>query len=177
MLVKQVGIKTNEQTNKMFSNEDWTTHTQQIIDEAPPSPTWATDEPFQFIERYKPGHIDLISARAVYIHEYGEPDEPMGLHKSNLLEELLHGFTYSCDTCRENLSEVEQITCESCESVWCHDCLDFYDGTKEYREEIVSCPDCEECQGCEDTSWYDQDHRNSNGQYNLTCNAVNLLNG
>ncbi len=92
----------------MFSNEDWATHTQQIIDEAPPSPTWATDEPFQFIERYKPGHIDLISARAVYIHEYGEPDEPMGLHKSNLLEELLHGLTYSCDTCRETLSEVNK---------------------------------------------------------------------
>ena len=163
--------------NIMYSNDEWGTRTQRIIDESPPSPTWANDEPFLFIERSKPGHTDLLSARAIYMYEYGEADEQMGLVKTNVLEELLFGFTFSCDTCRETLSELEQITCESCESVWCNDCLDYYDGPKEDRNEIFSCPDCEECLGCVEASWDDREHRNSNnGQYNITCHMVNILN-
>ena len=117
---------------------------------------WANNEPFQNIERYQPGHTDLISARAVYSHEYTEPGgitedgHALGLQKRLILQELRNRFPpellSTCDNCHEFLNEDEALSCENCESVWCNDCLDFYEGTNEYRsEEIISCPDCEEC--------------------------------
>ena len=141
----------------MFSNQEWEIHSQNIIDEAPPSPIWANNEPFLNIERYKPGHIDLISARAVYIHEYGVPseEEELGLQKRLVLQSLLDRFPpkllLNCDYCHDNLTEDESLTCEKCESVWCRDCLfilNHMDNTCKYDPNldsdyiINSCPDC-----------------------------------
>lgn len=170
----------------MYTNQEWGTYTQQIIDEAPPSPMWANNEPFQNIERYEPGHTDLISARAVYSHEYTEPGgitedgRALGLQKRLILQELRNRFPPEllsrCDNCHEFLNEDEALSCDNCESVWCNDCLDFATDYCESRTKLYRCPDCEECRGCEETSWDDIEHRDSNSQYNRNCRMLFALN-